>query len=146
MGGGGRGSERVAPGEASRCEQCGLKGGCPGVRPSEHKLLASGASLCKPATKRKGSTNAHSFKGRSACPQGCHKHACNSQGQDQPQAAPDAPAGTAVQGSKANSTKQAVNEVGNYTELITATVKLAVSKLPSFQLAWICTANPAATS
>lgn len=49
----------------------------------------------------------------------------------QPEAGAGTSAATAGQKSKVNSTKQIINQAGNYTQLTTAAVKLSHSKSPS---------------
>lgn len=84
------------------------------------------------------------FKCKRVCPQGCQKHAHSSQELTHPEPSANTSAATAGQKSKANSTKQIINQVGNYTELISATAEPSLSKLPSFKSARIHTANRAA--
>lgn len=72
------------------------------------------------------------------------KHAHSSREHTQPEPSANTSAATAGQKSKANSTKQIINQVGNHTELIGATVKPSLSKSPSFKLARTRTTNWAA--
>lgn len=64
--------------------------------------------------------------GKRLCPQRPTKTCSQEHTQPEPRA--NTSAATAGQKSKANSTKQIINQVGNYTELIGATVKPSLSQ------------------
>lgn len=93
------------------------------------------------ARARQGSVMLLASECRRVCPHGCQT--C-SQERTQPEPNANTSAATAGHKSKVNSSKQIINQVGNYIEFIGATVQPSLPKLTSFKLARVCTAKQAA--
>lgn len=106
-------------------------------------LLTWVTFLGRIAREREGSVvTLPASKCRRVCPRS--RQTC-SQEHTQPEPSANTSPATAGHKSKVNSSKQIINQVGNYTEFIGATVQPSLPKLPRLKLARVCTAKQAAT-